>query len=156
MTEKTETALVPRHHFFTELDPWRRSESVRTMVDRFFGDLSEGGPRRAIVSAPNVDITETVDEYLVHAELPGVSKNDVSVELEQGLLSIRGEKKNRRDEKGEQGRVLECSYGAFCRSFALPQDADPDQITAEFKEGVLEIAIHKNPEGKPKQIAIKG
>ena len=71
----------------------------------------------------------------------------MTVELEQGLLSIRGEKKNRRDEKSEQGRVLECSHGAFHRSFALPQDADADQINAEFKEGILEIAIQKNPEG---------
>jgi len=155
MTEQ-ETALVPRHHFFSELDPWRRGEPVRSMVDRFFSDLSGSGSRSAIVTAPNVDITETVGEYRVRAELPGVSKDDVTVELEQGLLSIRGEKKSRRDEKAEQGRVLECSYGAFFRSFALPQDADPDQISAEFHEGILDITIQKNPASKPKQIAIKG
>lgn len=101
-----------------------------------------------------VDTTRA--ELLVRAELPGVSKDDVTVEFEQGLLSIRGEKKSRRDERTEQGRVLECSYGTFSRSFALPQDADPNQISAEFKEGVLDVAIQKNPESKPKQIAIKG
>ena len=155
MTEQAENALVPRHHFFSELDPWSRREPLRMLVDRFFGDLPELGPGSTFAAAPNVDISETVDEYRVRAELPGVSKDDVTVELEQGLLSIRGEKKSRRDDKSEQGRVLECSYGAFSRSFALPQDADSDQISAEFKDGVLDITIGKNPDSKPKQVTIK-
>jgi len=92
----------------------------------------------------------------VRAELPGVDKNEVTVELDQGVLSIRGEKKSRRDEKLERGRRLECSYGAFSRSFALPQDADPDRIAADFKDGVLDVKVAKLPESKPKQIAVKG
>ena len=69
---------------------------------------------------------------------------------------LRGEKKSRRDEKSEKGRRLECAYGAFSRSFALPQDADADRISAEFKDGVLSISIGKRPESKSKQITVKG
>ena len=103
---------------------------------------------------PSVDITETDGEYRVRAELPGVEKNDVTVELDQGVLCIRGEKKSRRDEKTERGRRLECSYGAFSRSFTLPQDADADHITAQFKDGVLDVKVAKLPESKPKQISV--
>ena len=110
MTEQTETALAPRHHFFSELEPWKRWEPLRTLMDRFFTDLPESWPRSSIVPEPNVDITETDGEYRVRAELPGVSKDDVTVELDQGLLSIRGEKRSRRDEESERGRLLECSY----------------------------------------------
>lgn len=156
MTEQTDTALAPRHHFFSELEPWKRWEPLRTMLDRFIADVPGSWPQSALAAEPNVDITETDGEYRVHAELPGVSKDDVTVELEQGHLSIRGEKKSRRDEKTERGRRLECTYGVFSRSFSLPQDADSDHISADFKDGVLDIAIKKSAESKPKQIAIKG
>jgi HSP20 family protein len=124
-------------------------------MDDFFPD-GQRDLRRGGVAVPIVDITETGDGYLVRAELPGVEKNDVTVELEQGVLSIRGEKRSRRDEKHEQGRRLECSYGSFSRSFTLPQDADADRIRAEFRDGVLEVSVAKHPESKPKQIAVKG
>jgi HSP20 family protein len=123
-------------------------------MDEFFTDWPR--LRRASVTEPSVDITETDDEYRVRAELPGVAKDDVTVEFENGVLCIRGEKKSRRDEKLERGRRIECSYGTFSRSFTLPQDADPDQISAEFRDGVLDVAITKRPESKPKQISVKG
>ena len=153
MAEKTETELAPRQESFSELDPWNRWEPFRTLMDRLVSDFPERG---SAFAAPSVDITETDDEYRVRAELPGVDKDDVTVEFEQGRLSIRGEKKSRRDEKNEKGRRLECSYGAFSRSFSVPQDADPDRISAKFKDGVLNVAIGKSAESKPKQIAIKG
>jgi HSP20 family protein len=107
------------------------------------------------LAAPQVDVTETAEEYRVHAELPGVSKDDVTVEFEQGTLTIRGEKKSQRDEKNEKGRRLECSYGAFSRSFSLPQDADAERISAKFKDGVLDVTIKRSAASKPKQVAIK-
>jgi HSP20 family protein len=125
-------------------------------MGEFFADLPQDWPQRPIGTSPRVDITESDDAYRVRAELPGVSKEDVTVELEQGVLCIRGEKKTRRDEKTERGRRLECSYGAFSRSLTLPQDADADRISAEFRDGVLEVAIAKTPESKPKQISVKG
>ena len=119
-------------------------------------DIPAWGTVKRSFTTPQVDITESADEYRVHAELPGVSKDDVTVELEHGTLTIRGEKKSQRDEKNEKGRRLECSYGAFSRSFALPADADPDRISAKFKDGVLDVAIKRTAASKPKQVAIKG
>jgi HSP20 family protein len=155
MSEKTENAVVRRHPF-AELELWKPWEPLRSIMGEFFQDLPRDWPQRTGLAVPSVDITETEDEYHVRAELPGVSKDDVTVELEQGVLSIRGEKKTRRDEKAERGRRLECSYGAFSRTISLPQDADADRISAEFRDGVLEVAIGKRPESKPKQIAVKG
>jgi HSP20 family protein len=112
-------------------------------------------PRQAGALAPAVDVTEADGEYRIRAELPGVAKDDVTVEIEHGVLNLRGEKKSRRDEKTEKGRRLECTYGAFSRSFTLPQDADADQISAKFDDGVLDVAIAKRPEAKAKQISVK-
>lgn len=154
MAEKREERAVARRHPYSELGFGRRWEPFRSLLDEMFGDwpteTAAGG-----LSMPSVDITESDDAYCVRAELPGVSKDEVTVELDQGVLCLRGEKKSRRDEKTERGRRLECSYGAFSRSFTLPSDADPDRINAEFKDGVLEVKVHKQPESKPKQIAVK-
>ena len=155
MSDKTERSIAARDPFFdVELwRPWRSAahELMRDWPQRF-GDW----PQTGALQAPAVDITETDDKYCVRAELPGVDKGDVTVELEDGVLQIRGEKKSRRDEKTEKGRRLECAYGAFSRGFSLPKDADADRITAEFKDGVLSISIAKHPESKPKQISVKG
>ncbi len=156
MTEKKESAVTTRRPLFPELDPWRGLDPFRSAFDRFFQDAPEGWRPLQAFTTPQVDITETADEYRVHAELPGVSKDEVTVELEHGTLTIRGEKKSQRDEKTERGRRLECSYGAFSRSFSLPQDADADQIAAKFKDGVLDVAIKRSAASKPKQVAIKG
>lgn len=155
MPESKEPAVAAISRRFPDLDPWRGSDPFRSLLDRFFEDTPESWHPLAGTTAPRVDITETADEYRVHAELPGVSKDDVTVELENGLLTIRGEKKSRRDEKNEKGRRLECSYGAFSRSFNLPPDADADQIAAKFKDGVLDVAIRRSAASKPKQVAIK-
>lgn len=154
MSERNEGA-VARRQPFAETGLGRGREPFRGLLDELFGDWSrEAAPGG--MSIPTVDITETDDEYKIRAELPGVSKNDVTVELEQGVLCIRGEKKSRRDEKKERGRRIECSYGAFSRSFGLPPDADADRISAAFKDGVLDVTVGKRPESKPRQIAVKG
>jgi HSP20 family protein len=155
MAEKSSERAVEarRHPLFSDIDLWRSWEPFRGVMDEFFGDWARG-PDAAM--APRVDITETDEAYKVRAELPGVGKDDVTVEVEQGMLSLRGEKKSRRDEKTEKGRRLECSYGAFSRSFTLPPDADAEKISAQFKDGVLDVSIAKRPEAKAKQIAVKG
>lgn len=156
MAESKESSLATRSSSLSDLDPWRGLDPFRSVFDRFFQDAPESWRQLQSFTTPQVDITETTDEYRVHAELPGVSKDDVTVELEHGTLTIRGEKKSQRDEKTEKGRRLECSYGAFSRSFALPQDADADRISAKFKDGVLDVAIKRTAASKPKQVAIKG
>jgi HSP20 family protein len=105
--------------------------------------------------APAVDITENDAQYTITAELPGGTKDDVQVELHDGVLSIRGEKKNEREEKKEQRRYVERTYGSFHRSFRLPANADAERLHASFKDGVLTIAVPKTEEAKPKTIAVK-
>jgi len=151
-----EKAEVARQRPFADLESRRSWDPFRGLMSGFFEDWPQAWAEHPVIGAPRVDITETDDAYKVRAELPGVSRDDVTVELEQGVLCIRGEKKTRRDEKVERGRRLECSYGAFSRSFPLPKDADADRISAHFKDGVLDVSIAKSPESKPKQIAVKG
>lgn len=155
MTEETKTAIARRNPFFPELEPWIGRDLLRSVQDPWFADWTQDRLAIAGIVSPPIDITENDDEYHVRAEMPGVSKEDVTVEFENGLLSIRGEKKSRHDEKTEKGRHLECTYGAFSRSLSLPKDAETDEITASFKDGVLEVAIKKSPDRKPKQIVIK-
>jgi HSP20 family protein len=107
-------------------------------------------------SAPSLDVTETDDAYLIHAEVPGVKKQDLNVEFRDGVLTLRGEKKAQRDREDERGRILERSYGVFTRSLRLPEDADADQVSASLQDGVLRLEIRKLPESKPKVISIKG
>ena len=156
MAEPKESSVAPRSSLFSDLDPWRGSDPFRSLFDRFFQEGPESWRQLQTFATPQVDITESADEYRVHAELPGVSKDDVTVELEHGTLTIRGEKKSQRDEKNEKGRRLECSYGAFSRSFSLPADVDADRISAKFKDGVLDVSIKRTAASKPKQVAIKG
>lgn len=156
MSEKKETAVTRQPSRFFDLDPWRGTDPFRGLIDRLFQDAPESWRQLETFTTPKVDITETDDAYRVRAELPGVSREDVTVEFEHGMLTIRGEKKSQRDEKSEKGRRLECSYGAFSRSFSLPQDIDPDRIEAKFKDGVLDVSIKRTPVAKPKQVAIKG
>ncbi|OQY27345.1 MAG: heat-shock protein [Candidatus Cloacimonetes bacterium 4572_55] len=102
---------------------------------------------------PVVDIDETDDAFLVKAELPGVKKNDVNVNIENGVLTIRGEKKTETEDK-KRHRV-ECAYGSFVRSFSLPQAIKAEKVEAEYKNGILNLTIPKSEEAKPKQIEVK-
>jgi HSP20 family protein len=126
---------------------------------RLLGLMDElmGERRRPLGTAvPPMDVTEAEDHYLVTAELPGVRKDDLTVELQEGVLSIRGEKKSEREDPNQKGRWLERSFGTFSRSFTLPSDANTERLDARFEDGVLRLRIEKKPEAKPKTIAIKG
>ena len=105
--------------------------------------------------APSVDVSEDDNRYVVTAELPGSKKEDITVELKDQVLTIRGEKRNEREEKKEQSRWVERSYGSFSRSFTLPANAAGERVKAEFSDGVLTVEIPKAEETKPKAISIK-
>ena len=122
------------------------------LIDEMFGEH----PRAGQGLVPPVDIVEAEDHYRISAELPGVSKDDLTVEVHDNVLSIRGEKKTEREETQEKGRRLERSYGAVSRSFTLPADGNVEQLSAAFENGVLKITVPKQPEAKPKTIAIEG
>lgn len=106
--------------------------------------------------APAVDVTESEDRFVVTAELPGTKKEDVTVEVHDGVLTIRGEKRSEREEKDEHHRHVERMFGSFSRSFSLPANADGEHIKAHFENGVLEVKIQKREESKPKTVSIKG
>ena len=105
--------------------------------------------------APLVDISEDDKEYLIKAELPEVKKEDVKVTAEEGTLTIMGERKFEKEEKGKKYHRVERTYGSFGRSFSLPDDASPGKVTAEFKDGVLTVHLAKDEKAKPQQIEVR-
>src|SRR5688572_22864127 len=111
---------------------------MQRWMEEAFGD-------RGLASLPALplDVTEADGHYVMTAELPGVDKKDLTVECQNGALSIRGEKRSQREETKEKARLLERSYGAFSRTLVLPDDADLDQVNATFRDGVLRIEIQK-------------
>jgi HSP20 family protein len=104
--------------------------------------------------APLVDITEDDKEYLIKAELPDVKKEDVKVAVENGRLTITGERKFEKEESKKYHRV-ERLYGRFVRSFIVPDIAEADKVSAEFADGVLEVHLPKSEKAKPRQIEVK-
>ncbi len=130
--------------------------SLRREIDRLFDDTfsSRGGTSWQ----PAVDIHETSREIRLDVELPGIREEDVDVEVENGMLSIRGQKSAERKEEDEEGRyhLVERTYGSFFRSFQLPQGVDEKQIHADFDKGVLHISIPKAALPQPRRIQIGG
>ncbi len=104
--------------------------------------------------APLVDIIESDKEYLIKAEVPEIRKEDLKITVENGVLTIRGERKFEQEEKNKRYHRVERSYGSFMRGFSLPDDADPGKVNAEFKDGVLAVHVSKSEAAKPKQIEI--
>src|SRR2546422_10548708 len=103
---------------------------------------------------PLADITEDDKEYLIKAELPELRKEDVKVTVENGVLTISGERKFEKEEKKKKYHRVERGYGSFVRTFALPEDADANKVKAQFKQGMLEVHLPKNEKAKPKQIEV--
>jgi HSP20 family protein len=121
------------------------------------GDFLEAfwGGRRGGEFSPATDITEDDGHYIVTAELPGLRRSDINVEIEGGVLTIRGEKKSEREEKSEKRRYVERTFGSFCRAFTLPSDADDSKVEASFKEGVLTVTVAKSEQRKPRVVDVK-
>ena len=130
---------------------------LRRQIDQLFDDAFVGRGGGASWQ-PAVDIQETARELRLDVELPGLREEDVEIEVENGILSVRGQKSAERKEEGEEGRyhLVERSYGSFFRSFQLPQGVDAEQIAAEFESGVLRIRIPKAALPQPRRIQIGG
>ncbi len=105
--------------------------------------------------SPLVDITEDDHEYLFTADLPEMKKEEVKVVVENGILSLSGQRKVEKEEKKKKYHRIERSFGSFERSFTLPEDADAKKIAAEFRDGVLKVHLPKTPAVKPKPIEVK-
>ncbi len=143
-------------------DIWR---SLRTEMDRLFDNFTSriGVPpffqtrfdTSANVPSPAVDITEEEDAFKVSAEVPGMSEADVDVSLSGDTLTIKGEKRQEHEEKGGNRYLSERSYGAFQRSFSLPENVDREKIAASFTQGVLTVTLPKSEKAAPKKIEVK-
>jgi HSP20 family protein len=141
------------------LSIWDPFQEMETLLDRYNRSsrktLANSDDRSFEVGdwMPVVDIEETEDAFSIKAELPGVEKDDVSINIDKGVLTIKGEKKTETEDK-KRHRV-ECSYGSFVRSFTLPQSINVDEVEAEYNNGILNLTIPKSEEAKPKEIEVK-
>jgi len=141
-------------------DPFKELEEISDRFNRIFGRLParrEGGREAMTVAdwAPTVDITEDDKEYLIKAEIPEVDKKDVKVTVQDGVLTLTGERKQEKEEKGKKFHRIERSYGSFVRSFTLPYDVSEDKLKAEFKDGMLLVHLPKAEKPKPKAVEVK-
>lgn len=137
---------------------FREMEEMSDRLNRLFGTWSLPYVKEPLKMAewtPAVDIQETEKEYLIKAELPEVKPEEVKVTFEEGLLTIQGERKQEKEEKGKKFHRVERFYGTFYRTFALPTDADETRLTAEFKEGVLYVHLPKTDKPRPKTVEVK-
>ena len=145
----------------TRWNPFNELDELQDRLSTFFGRAPvrrHNGEQESLTVAewaPLVDITEDDKEYLIKAELPEVKKDDVKVTVENGVLSITGERKFEKEEKGRKYHRVERAYGNFVRSFTLPDDADANKVNAEFRDGVLKVHVAKSEAAKPKQIEVK-
>ena len=144
-----------------ELTPWRPFEfdRIRREMDRLWDSFLEGRPMRRAEDGrewlPSIDVSETKNELVIKAELPGLDPKDIDISMNNGYLTIKGEKKHEKEEKDENYHLIEKSYGSFTRSVRLPREVQNDKITASFKNGVLRITLPKSEEAKKKEIKIK-
>jgi HSP20 family protein len=144
----------------TRWEPMRELASLSERMNRLFDEWRHlpgrpAGEESVLAGwAPAVDIRETRAAIEISAELPGVDVDDVQVSAESNVLTIRGERKHETKEEGETYHRVERAYGAFERSFTLPTTAEPGQIEAKFKDGVLALTVPKSEEARPKAVQI--
>lgn len=158
-TKERETKAMTPWRPFMDLSRWEH-EMDRMMDDFFTRRMRPWWPERWLsrdseIVTPTVDVYEEKDDIVVKAELPGMDKNDIEVNISDSELTLKGEKK--KEEKIEQKDYYRCerSYGAFFRSVELPKGVQADKVKASFKNGILEVRIPKSEEAKTREVKIK-
>ena len=141
-------------------DPFRELEEVSDRLNRMFTRpaMRTSNNKETMIVAdwtPSVDISETEGEYQIKVEIPDVKKEDVKVTLEDGVLTIQGQRKQEKEETGTKYHRIERSYGSFARTFSLPDVIETGKVKAEFKDGVLNLYLPKSEKAKPKAIEVK-
>ena len=144
----------------TPWNPFKEMDDLQTRLAKVFGlgpARANGAEELMTVTewTPSVDITEDDKEWIVKADLPELKKEDVKVTVENGVLTLSGERKMEKEEKNKKYHRIERSYGAFVRSFSVPDGTDAEKVNAEFKEGVLKVHLPKSEKAKPKALDIK-
>ena len=136
-------------------EPYRDMIALQNRLNRIFTDSLTPETEGFGAWLPPVDIVEETERLVFRAELPGVAREDIEVKVENGVLSLRGEKRQEKENGSDSAHRVERTYGAFHRTFALPTSVDTDNIQARFKDGVLELVLPKAAEARPRRIAIK-
>ena len=145
----------------TRWDPFSELDDLQSRLSTLFGraPVKKSGESREALSvaqwAPLVDISEDDKEYFIKAELPEVKKDEVKVSVQNDVLSITGERKYEKEENNKKVHRIERAYGSFARTFTVPEDADAEQVSAEFRDGILQIHLPKTEKFKPKSIDVK-
>ena len=145
----------------TTWDPFKELNELENRLATIFGraPVRKNGEKDEAMTvaqwAPLVDITEDDKEYLIKAELPEVKKDEFKVSVQDGVLTITGERKSEKEEKNKKFHRVEWAYGSFARSFTLPEDADAEKVAGEFKDGVLKVHVPKSEKAKPKKVEVK-
>jgi HSP20 family protein len=140
----------------TRWEPFRDLTRLQNDLYRILEDRNlPGRGTESFGWAPAVDVFEDTEGLLFKFELPEIDPKDVAVNLEDGVLTVRGERKLEKEDKRENYHRIERAYGTFMRSFTLPATFDPNKVTAETKHGVLRVFVPKRAEAKPKAVQIK-
>ncbi len=137
-------------------DPMDNFREFRGELDRMFSTNAVGYTDTATDWVPAVDIKEVKDAYEVVADVPGVEPKDIDVSLDDGVLTVKGERKSESKDEGEGYTRTERTYGSFYRRFTLPDTADADNISAKTEHGVLKLRIPKKEKAMPKKISVEG
>ncbi len=139
-------------------NPWREMVGTRNRAGRFFDEFffqTDAGENAAAWNwNPVVDVYETDEHFVIKADLPGIEKDDLALDVKNGVLTLKGERSYDEEVKKENVHFRERAHGRFVRSFRLPEHVDTDKITADYTNGVLKIEIPKPETVKPKQITV--
>jgi HSP20 family protein len=140
-----------------ELAPWRPFKDLSSFRDRLWDSFFWERPLARICEwvVPSLDLSETKDNFVVKAEVPGMDAKDISISLTGDVLTIKGEKKQEKEEKEEDYHVVERSYGSFSRSIRLPAEVESGKVEASYKHGILRITLPKSEKVKAKEVKIK-
>jgi HSP20 family protein len=139
-------------------DPFRELETFSSRLNRFFNQAAPGTSDDAAAFAdwsPAIDFEESDREYLVKADVPDVQKDDIKVNVEDGVLSVEGERRQTKEETTKKFHRIERAYGSFVRRLVLPSDVDQQNVSAELTNGVLRIRLPKSDSAKPRSVQVK-
>ena len=137
------------------LSIWNPIHEMDELFHNRLASVLGGEGAQSVAWSPVVDIEETELNYLIRAELPGLSKENVKVEVDDGVLTLSGERDLERKMEGKTFHHIERSHGTFTRSFTLPENAEAESVSANYKEGLLEIRVAKSEEALPKSIEVR-
>jgi HSP20 family protein len=139
----------------TRFNPLAEIDEIQHRLNRMFLDRTVKGEPVFADFMPAVDIQETDTEFIVKTDLPDVKKEEVRIQLQNGVLAIEGERRQEKEEKGRRFHKVEREYGRFVRRFAMPTEVDADKVRAEFTNGVLTVFLPKSAAARPAQIDVK-